>query len=709
MDKITKITVEIKREIFANEDSMFYIYSGILDGYEEISIKCNGFELSKGIKVLAGVMGTYNNMKSFQAKYEEFDENSRSCKYNLLCSISGIKDKTANQILDWLGDRTLDTIKDTKEKIKGLGTKKLDLVKEGLKILDSMKILKELNILIGSSAKQNVIKELAQKIECEDGSLDKFRSNPYDYLIAEFEMSFKRADKIALGMGIDPNCKMRQKYLLEYIVKCYTSTGNVYIEKNYFYELISEYNINRNSIDLDNNERLVVDGECVYTKKMYMAETEIPCQLKEIASKSTDEVDLDTYEIESYITEFEGLNRIKFHETQIEAINESINNKVFILTGEAGTGKTSVLKCIIYCLKRLNYSIKNVAPTGKAARRMEQATGTTSTTIHSFMYSEMYTTSKGCIIIDESSMVDLMLMYDLLSCMEESPINFKKVIIVGDDGQLPSVGTGSVLKDLIESKIIKHVHLTHTFRQANGGNILDVANSIRNNESFNFMKKADFYCREAKTKEEFLTYIFYFYENLKKRYTVAEKFYQECQLVIPMKKGEIGVTNINDLIKEKYNPLDNKRKELRYNNKWFFPFDKDDKVMCIKNDKTNMIMNGEAGIVTMVTDKHFTVYYYDLQQSVTYVKNIDECSNFMLAYVATVHKLQGSEFKFIVIIVSQDSMFLDSRLLYTAVTRGKQTVILISQQELINKICKRNHKEKRNSNLKMRLKKEFES
>jgi exodeoxyribonuclease V alpha subunit len=704
-----KIKVEIKREIFANEDSMFYIYSGILDGYEEISIKCNGFELSKGIKTLVGVMGTYNNQKSFQAKYEEFDENSRDAKFNLLCSITGIKEKTANQVLDWLGDRTLDIIKTTDEKIKGLGSKKLALVIEGLKILDSMKILKELNIIIGSNARQNVIKELAQKIECEDGSLDNFKSNPYDYLIAEYEMSFKKADKIALGMGIEPKSKMRQKYLLEYIVKTYTSTGNVFIEKTDFYELVSQYNIDRNSIDLENNERLVIDGECIYTKRMYKSETEIPCQLKEISLKEIDEADLDTYEIDYFINEFEELNRIKFHETQIEAIKEAVNNKVFLLTGGAGTGKSSILKCIIYCLKKLDYSIKNVAPTGKAARRMEQATCTTSTTIHSFMYSDMATTPKGCMIIDESSMVDLELMYDLLSTMKLLPANFKKLIIVGDDGQLPSVGAGSVLKDLIESEIIKHVHLTHTFRQANGGNILDVANSIRNNQTFNFMKKADFYCREAKTKDEFISYILYFYENLKERYTVLEKFYQECQLVIPMKKGEIGVTAINDLIKEKYNPLDNKRKELRSNQKWFFPFDKDDKVMCIKNDKTNMIMNGEAGIVTLITDKHFTVYYYDLQKSVTYVKNFEECNNFILAYVATVHKLQGSEFKYVVIVIAQDSMFLDSRLLYTAVTRGKQTVIMISQQELINKICRRNHKEKRNSNLKMRLKKEFES
>lgn len=328
---------------------------------------------------------------------------------------------------------------------------------------------------------------------------------------------------------------------------------------------------------------------------------------------------------------------------------------------------------------------------------MSEATGENATTIHRFLNEceDYYTTRNGVMIIDESSMIDTELLNDLLLSMDKCSIDFQKIIFVGDVGQLPSVQPGNVLNDIIESEQFNVFKLVKTFRQSKDSNIIDIATKARNNEEFEYIKKADFYAKEAITPKEYIDSILYFYEYLKEKYTSIDTFYSEVQFISPVKKGDVGVESINTLIKNKYNP--------KKNTKDIFPFNINDKVMCTKNDKENGIFNGEFGRLTNVDNTTFTVYYKDLEKFVTYKKDPDIFENFILSYCSTVHKLQGSEFKYVVIILPKDSIILDSRLLYTAITRGKQTVILLSQKELTNKIVKRNNLLKRNTNLKERL------
>ena len=363
----------------------------------------------------------------------------------------------------------------------------------------------------------------------------------------------------------------------------------------------------------------------------------------------------------------------------------------------AGSGKTTILKCVLYILNELSFKCYLTAPTGKAARRMSQSTGIEATTVHRFLNiaHDSFTRKNGVMVVDEFSMVDTELFYDLLDTMDICPIDFVKLIFVGDPGQLPSVQPGNCLHDLIESNCLPVVKLTKTFRQAGDSNILDVAIKVRHNQDFEFITKKDFYVRAITQINEYKQLIKYFFKYLYDKYDNIDDFYSQVQFITPMKKGDIGVNTINEILKDEINPATGKKQ--------WFPFDINDKIMCIKNDRENGVMNGESGRVTSIENTTFTIFYKDLDKYVTYKKELDIIQNFQLSYCSTVHKLQGSEFKFIVLVLPQDSIFIDSRLLYTAITRGKETVIMLTNKAITSKVVARNNLLKRNTYLKERL------
>jgi len=698
------IKVEVFKEIY-NNDKGFYIYIGqLVDSFEEISIKTNGFELCSGETTLVGNMGTYQGQKSFQCKYEEFDHNSKQAQKNLLMSIDGIKEAKAQLIIDNCENIEIFKNEDA-PKIKGIGPGTILLIKEGLKKLDSMKIFKEINMLLGSSCTPNNIKKITESIEMVHDGLNEFKSNPYSFLIDHVGFGFKKTDKIALSMGIKINDKNRQLYLVEYIVKFYTQSGNCYIQKDRLIELLDHWNVTGDIDEIINdNKRLIIEDDCVYTSSMHASESNIPFYIKLISEKRASIENLDTYEVKKMINDFEKLNKIKFDEYQLQAIETAINNNVSIITGGAGCGKTTLLKCILYILREVNYNLFLTAPTGKAARRMSQSTEKDATTIHRFLNEagDKYTRKNCVMIIDEVSMVDCELMAELLNTMEnECSLDFTKLILVGDAGQLPSVQAGNILNDLIESDVIKTIKLTKTFRQAKDSNILDIANKVRHNQDFDYVKKQDFYVKELTKPSEYKESIIYFYDYLKSKYDDIDDFYSDVQFVTPTKKNDIGVNAINEMLKTHTNPKKEKAD--------WFPFDKHDKIMCIKNDRENEIFNGEFGRITDIDKSTFTVFYKDLDKSVTYIKDSENVGNFQLSYCATVHKLQGSEFKYIVLILAQDSIICDSRLLYTAITRGKQTVIMLTNKSVTKSIVARNNLLKRNTKLKERMINQFQN
>lgn len=727
------IEVRIDREIFRNQDETFFIFMGYyIDSYDELSIKINQELRIDGKYKLVGHLGEYQGKPTFTTKYVDIDRNSYDCRMNILCSIDGIKEKTAKLILDnFEGD--LDEFKsENPPKIKGIGPGKLELIKEGLELLDNLEIKKELNMILGNKISQKNINLVSEKIENGYSSMDEFKENPYKILIEECEISFNRADNIAQIMNVPKNSIERIKYLVEYVAGKITSQGNCYCKYSLLIEKLNEIGVTKQfktTEDLkeitDKNNRIVIEGEKVYKRGIWEAENNIPFEIRDLI----DEGSIIYEDVDSLINEYELLNHIKFDEYQRQAIITAVNNPVCVITGGAGCGKTTLLKCVIFCLNEYGFRINGTAPTGKAARRFNQATKLKTSTIHSYLgkSKELYPHRNGVMIIDEVSMVDVELFNNCLVSMKESSVSYKKLIIVGDFNQLASVQPGNVLYDIIQSETIPVIRLTKTFRQGKDSNIINIANGIIEGNNFLPIKKSDFFVKYCDNSKDYQSLCLEFYQRIFSKYNDLDTFFNEVQFIAPLKKGDVGTIELNKLIKNKFNPTKKIDFIFPYNNidnpinikngigktktgkivnnyeSYIFPFDKNDKIMNLKNDNINEIYNGEIGRIIDIDDKTFTVYFSEINKQRTYAKDRESISNFQLAYVCTIHKLQGCEFKYIAIFAAQDSMLCDRRLLYTAITRGKETVLLFTDKNIQYKVVTRNNLLKRDTFLKERL------
>jgi exodeoxyribonuclease V alpha subunit len=722
----TKIVVDIKKEIWAKDD--YIVYIGEIEskhfGVDEIAVNTSGFELRPGKTTLVGTMRTYKGKPSFKCDYEEFDSTSYDSKYNLLCSIKGIKDVTAKKILDNIPDADIEIFygKDI-PKIKGVGEKTISLIHEGLTFLRSNQTLQSLIALIGNSISNKRIHKLNTVLMDENISVDEFKADPYSLLIDHLEIAFKKADFIAQEkLKCSKNLKSRLIFLYEQVVKMITGFGDTYADISDFKQKLDKYNLQYDDLnDLINDEhsKIVNDNGRVQTKLMAMSESEIPAYLSEIA-ESNKVSDWELSNLGILINEYEAKNKISLHEVQKQAVKSAIENNVNMICGGAGTGKTTIIKCIIYVLKKLNYQTLCTAPTGKASRRMSEATENDAFTCHRFYFAEE-SGSQACdawggnntvMIIDEFSMVDSILFYKVLQSMKMSGTKFTKILMVGDPGQLASVGAGNVMADLIASGKISVIELTNTFRQSEGSKIIEISKLVRKNETFDLIKAKDFFATIQTNPDDYILRCWIAKQN-KSNY--IDGLYNDFQICTSSRKR---CNEINTVI----------RAEM--GNQPIMLFDRDvgfslgDKVMNTKNDYDNDIYNGEFGRIhclryeingcqyciktndelkkyydNKIIGKNvvFSVFYSGINKYVFYdLSSFDELENFQLSYCCTIHKLQGSEFETVICDVSEFNMITDSRLLYTAITRAKKQFILISNEKsTIDKIVKNKMSSKR--------------
>lgn len=742
-----KLNVTITREIFENEDRSFLVYLAYYynnkNELDEISINCSGFELRPGKTIVVGKMGNYRGKPSFKCEYEEFDSTSYDSKYNLLCSIDGIKGKTAKKILDAIPGNDIEIFySNNAPKIKGIGPKTIKKIHEGLNFLRANKSLKELIGLLGQTIGNSKIHDLNKYLLEKGITVNQFKADPYTILIDIIGVQFKKVDYLAQEkFGCDKYLRSRILYLTEKVVNVITGFGHTYTNLENFNNKIQSLNLNPDNIntliDADDSKVVNIDGN-IQTKEIYIAEKTIPSILKSYKEKSL----LTEYEksnIKILIRQYEKENNIILHDMQKEAVFESIVNNVSIICGGAGTGKSTIAKCIIFVLKKLNNSVLCTSPTGKASRRLSETTDEKAYTCHRFYYAEE--TSKitkqptdwqsikpTTIIIDEFSMVDTKLFCNVLEYMLTSKTNFTRIILVGDPGQLPSVGPGCVMADIIKSNVIKVIELTNTFRQGADSNILVNANKVRINETFDQIKKKDFFVNCPKDINNYILRCFLHQYELKQD---IDTFYNDFQICTSNRKK---CNEINTMIQKE---LKNTQFQI---NKKSIGFGIGDKVMCTTNDYVNDIYNGEFGRVvslkyrtnnmnqmeddlivdsseglkklyenkTFIKNCSFQVYYSGLDKEVSYCLDYDSISDFQLSYCCTIHKLQGSEFKLVICDVSEFNMITDSRLLYTAITRAKQQFILLSNSmETVDKIVKNKLSSKRNTLLLEKLKTVF--
>ena len=540
-------------------------------------------------------------------------------------------------------------------------------------------------------------------------SVDIVKENPYILSEEIIGIGFKTADRIAKSMGVEKESDFRIQSGIKYIINDYCTNGNTYMLKKDLIKAASEnlevkseiIEKNINDAVLDNKIKLeVVEGEdAVFTIPYYYNELGITNRILTLAISNFQNINAD---VENLIEHFERDNKIKFAPSQKEAILGAFQNGIEIITGGPGTGKTTIIKAIIEIFESCHMKVVLAAPTGRAAKRMGESTGREAKTIHRlldmgvseegeellFETKEQKTIDGDVVIIDEASMIDVALMNNLLKAIKVGT----RLIIVGDIDQLPSVGAGNVLKDLIESEFTKVVRLDEIFRQGKESLIVVNAHRINRGKMPKLNEKGkDFYFLREENQDKILELIVDLINRRLPNFNGKWDKYKDIQILAPMKKGTLGVINLNQKLQEVLNPKKPYKDEKEFRDSVFRV---GDKVMQIKNNYTlkwnrvqgigdlegEGVFNGDMGFIESINNEDRTLnVIFDDERRVKYdFSLLDELE---LAYAITIHKSQGSEFPVIIMPVYMGSPFLMNRnLLYTGITRAKSMVVVAGME-----------------------------
>ncbi len=608
--------------------------------------------------------------------------------------IKGIGPITAKRIVSHFKSKTLDIIENNIDKLSeadGIGSKRIEMIRSGW---EEHKAIKDVMIFLSS---YNISTNYSIKIFNRFGkrSIDIVKNNPYQLIYEIQGIGFKTADKIAKDIGYDEKSISRIKAGISYLLFDSTDEGHVYLTEEEIIkrgkELLSvdESFINEGIKQLIDEKRIIQESERIFLPSLFRAEVSIAEKLKRMMQIPVKK--MDSKVLKKEMERIEAFQNIKFTYKQKEAIIKSFNNRVLVMTGGPGTGKTTTIKGIIDLFYNMGMRMSLGAPTGRAAKKLEETTGREAKTIHrlleynpregKFFKCADNPISEDLIIIDEGSMIDTYLLSDLLNGISVK----SRLVIVGDADQLPSVGPGNVLRDIINSKIVEVVKLDQIFRQTEKSDIVSNAHRVNCGEFpmiGNRMEDTFFLIKESEPsripgiiKELCL-------KRLPNKYNYNS--FEDIQILTPMYKGETGANNLNMILQESLNSFG---KELKRGEKMFRV---GDKVMQVRNNYEKDIFNGDIGRIKSIDLEYqlLEVDYYS--RRVSY--NFKELDDIILAYATTVHKSQGCEYKAVIMpITTQHFMMLQRNLLYTAITRAKELMILIGTAKAIN-IAVRNNK-----------------
>lgn len=617
----------------------------------------------------------------------------------------GVGRKTAELIVDTLGVDALDKIyedKDTLFSIKGIPEQRKDT------IYATIVANKQTQDIILKLNEYNLSNNLILKIYnfYKHNTLRTITENPYSLIKDIKGINFKTVDKIAETNEIAANDRERILYAFIYTINSYCfSTGNTYISKNNllyntFNILYSSRNIavskedilNSYSYALDTGKLIEIEDR-VFLPEIYYSEYSIYSDITQRLEQENT-IEISDGLLDKYINEVEEELEISYDIVQIAAIKNCIRNNFAILTGGPGTGKTTIILAVIKIFQKIkNYSIHDLldesrsiltlcAPTGKAAKRMSESTGFYASTIHKAIgwstedenmeefVSEKHIKSE-LVIIDESSMIDIFLMYNLLKIINKDA----KIILVGDNDQLPSIAPGNVLNDLINSKAISTVKLNKIFRQSEHSSIINISHSIKNNIPFDVLENFDDKEFISANKNEMINVISAIYDDL-----IKDSSKENIQILAPIYKGTSGINEINTAIQSRFN--DNEE-QIEYGE---LIYKVNDRVMQLVNRPEDNIFNGDIGYIEEIYkegNKVKIVIDYD-GNYVTYEKT--ELNQITLSYACSIHKAQGSEFENVIIpFIDNYNFMLNKNLTYTAITRAKKKLILCGSSNVFYK------------------------
>ncbi len=624
--------------------------------------------------------------------------------------IKGIGPKYAKLIVNTFGADTLDVIESEPERlleVPGIGEKRVERIRQGW--TDQKEIKNIMLFLQGHDVSTAHATRIYKHYGAE--SIDVVRENPYRLADDIWGIGFKTADTIASKLGFEKSAYARLRGGLMYTLNrlaedghCYalrqqlTETGAKLLEVEE--ELLSPA-LDRMIADRDVITAPVPESEdvAIYLPPFFYAEVGVQNRMRGIAAGEA------TVPRPAQVSMRED---IEYDEIQLEAIRTALKSKIMVLTGGPGTGKSTTTLGIIRAFGGMRILL--AAPTGRAAKRLSEVTGREAKTIHrllEFKPPEGYKRNEDnplegdVLIVDECSMVDEMLMYSLLRAVPDS----MRVILVGDVDQLPSVGAGNVLRDIIDSGAVPVVRLTKIFRQAAASRIILNAHRINGGEFPDLSNGAgtDFFFQKAEEPEKAAEIIVDLVKNrLPKFYHVPP---QAIQVLTPMQRGVVGAANLNQLLQAAVNPpvkdfKGNPGPELHRGG---YTFRAGDKVMQIKNNYDKEVFNGDIGTIEKIDpeDRTLTVRFDD--RGIEY--DATELDEMVLAYATTVHKAQGAEYPIVVMpVMMSHFMMLQRNLLYTGVTRAKKTLVLVGQKKAIGYCVRNVTVDKRNTLLTERLK-----
>ncbi|MGM0569063.1 MAG: SF1B family DNA helicase RecD2, partial [Elusimicrobiota bacterium] len=533
------------------------------------------------------------------------------------------------------------------------------------------------------------------------------KENPYKLAEDVFGIGFVLADRIAENIGIERDSLIRASAGILYTLNKLSEEGHLYypadklIQKSSSLLKIDNSIIKKALNELISEKKIVREGESVYLAAYHFSENSVAQRLKALVSEP---VSFKKFDFEKALTETQKDMPFKPAEKQLQAIRCAFENKAMVITGGPGTGKTTIISMIIKIFSRSGMKVLLAAPTGRAAKKMSEATGREAKTIHRLLEYSIKSGFKknasnpldcGLLIIDESSMIDIILMHHLLKAVPPH----SNLIFVGDVNQLPSVGPGDVLGDIIKSSIVPVVELKEIFRQARKS--LIVRNAHRINKGLmpltkdNEKELSDFYFIESENPHQVLNIILELAKNrIPQRFALDP--IDDIQVLSPMHKGTVGASSLNSELQKILNPHSKPFGESK-------EFRQGDKVMQIRNNYEKDVFNGDIGKIIKIdpTSKKLTICFED-----RYIEyEWGEWDEVMPAYAVSVHKSQGSEYPAVIVpVVMQHYILLRRNLIYTAVTRGRKLTVLVGSKKALAMAIKNNSTAKRFTQLKERLK-----
>ena len=556
------------------------------------------------------------------------------------------------------------------------------------------------------------------------------KENPYRMADDVDGVGFRTADEIASHVGIRMDSDFRIRSGIQYALLQASNEGHTYLpmpeltqRASNLLQIEPEY-IEKHYMNLAMDRKIIMrqvdDTTQIYASSFFYMEANTATMLKQLNAS----FEVPDIEIEERIRQIEKQTKMDLDEHQVEAVKEAVRNGLLVITGGPGTGKTTTINTIIRYFELEGMDIFLAAPTGRAAKRMSETTGFEARTIHrmlelnggmegnaGFERNEQNPLETDVIIIDEMSMVDISLMYALLKAIAAGT----RLILVGDVNQLPSVGPGSVLKDIIDSNEFHTVKLTKIFRQASTSDIIVNAHKINRGEPVSLDNKSmDFFFLKRYEADKIINVTLQLIKQKLPKFVGASEY--DIQVLTPMRKGLLGVDRLNGILQMYLNPADKRKREKEHGDTIFR---EGDKVMQTKNnyqleweirskyglciDKGTGIFNGDMGIIEEINDFAETMTVsFDEGRMVEYpYKLLDELE---LAYAVTIHKSQGSEYPAVVIpLLSGPRMLMNRNLLYTAVTRAKKCVTIVGNDTTFNQMIENNSQLKRYSGLRDRL------